>query len=79
MSTNHIYLIYMYKLNLGLNNLQWLICHRTKSNQTFLHESGFCICITKHVRYFLLRLMEVFEIFLCHFVTHFKETISKIK
>ena len=25
--------IYMYKMNLTLNNLQWLICHKTKLNQ----------------------------------------------
>ena len=25
-----IYLIYMYKQDLALNNLQWLICHKTK-------------------------------------------------
>ena len=30
MFTNHIYLIYMYKLDLVLNNLQWLICHKIK-------------------------------------------------
>ena len=28
-----IYLIYMYKKDLALNNLQWLICHKTKPNQ----------------------------------------------
>ena len=26
---NHIYLIYMYKQDLALNNLQGLICHKT--------------------------------------------------
>ena len=31
---NHIYLIYMYKQDLALNNLQWLICHETQPNQT---------------------------------------------
>ena len=31
--TNHIYLIYMYEEDLALNNLQWLICYKTKSNQ----------------------------------------------
>ena len=25
-----IYLIYMFKKNLALNNLQWLKCHKTK-------------------------------------------------
>ena len=29
-----IYLIYTYKKDLALNNLQWLICHKTKPNQT---------------------------------------------
>ena len=27
-----IYLIYMYKQDLALNTLQWLICHKTKPN-----------------------------------------------
>ena len=31
-----IYLIYMDKKDLALNNLQWLICHKTKSNQPLL-------------------------------------------
>ena len=30
---NHIYLIYMYKEDLALNNLQWLICHKAQPNQ----------------------------------------------
>ena len=30
---NPIYLIYMYKEDLALNNLQWLICHKTQPNQ----------------------------------------------
>ena len=35
-----IYLIYMYKKDLALNNLQWLICHKTKPNpkQTKQHR-----------------------------------------
>ena len=31
-----IYLIYMYKEDLALNNLQWFLYHKTQSNQTFL-------------------------------------------
>ena len=31
--TNPIDLIYMYKEDLALNNLQWLICHKTQPNQ----------------------------------------------
>ena len=31
---NHIYLMCME--NLALNNLQWLICHKTKSNHIYL-------------------------------------------
>ena len=30
-----IYLIYMYKKDLALNNLQRLICHKTKPNKIF--------------------------------------------
>ena len=30
---NHIYLIDMYKKDLALNDLQWLICHKTQPNQ----------------------------------------------
>ena len=33
MFTTHIYLIYMYKEALGLNNLQVLICDKTQPNQ----------------------------------------------
>ena len=33
MKPNHIYLIYMYKEDLALNNQQWLICHKTQPNQ----------------------------------------------
>ena len=29
-----MYLIYMYKEDLALNNLQWLICHKSKAKQT---------------------------------------------
>ena len=29
-----IYLIYTYKHDLALNNVQWVICHKTKPNQT---------------------------------------------
>ena len=31
-----IYLIYMYKEDLALNNLQWLICHKTEPNYTIV-------------------------------------------
>ena len=34
MTLQNIYLIYMYKKNLTLNNLQWLVCHKTQPNQT---------------------------------------------
>ena len=30
---NLIYLIYMYKGDLALHDLHWLICHKTQSNQ----------------------------------------------
>ena len=43
--TNHIYLIYMYKEDLALKNLLWLICHKiqpnpTKPNQTKPNQSN---------------------------------------
>ena len=28
----------MYKKDLALNNLQWLICHKTQPNQTKIHR-----------------------------------------
>ena len=31
--TNYIYLINMYKPDLVLNNLPWLICHKNQTNQ----------------------------------------------
>ena len=34
----HVYLIYIYKEDLALNNLRWLMCHKTQPNketQTF--------------------------------------------
>ena len=30
--------VYMYKMDLAFNNLQWLICHKTKPNQTIVHR-----------------------------------------
>ena len=35
-----IYLIYMYKEDLALNDLQWMMCHKTKSKQTKLYISN---------------------------------------
>ena len=31
----------MYKEDLVLNNLQWLICHKTQSNHNAISNSGF--------------------------------------
>ena len=43
-----IYLIYMYKKYLALNNLRWLICHKTKPNlRTWI--AGICAAIWKCV------------------------------
>ena len=38
----HIYSIYMYKEDLALNNLQWLICYETQPNQ-ILYIQYICI------------------------------------
>ena len=40
---NHIYLIYMYKEDLALNDLPWLICHKTHANQIIDTDGDFCI------------------------------------
>ena len=32
-----IYLIYMYKDDLALNSLQWLICHKTQPSQNHMY------------------------------------------
>ena len=45
---NHIYLIYMYKEYLALNNLQWLICHQTQPNQTRPSTHTQDVCKNKH-------------------------------
>ena len=38
---NPVYLIYMHKEDLALNNQQWLICHKTKLNHFPLLGKGF--------------------------------------
>ena len=60
---NHIYLIHMYKEDLALNNLQWLICHKTKSNQTNLQYISLSFsflykCIIFFIDHFLLLLFQ---------------------
>ena len=44
-----IYLIYMYKKDLALNNLQWVICHKTKQNQSkyLFRNVRFSVCIKR--------------------------------
>ena len=39
-----IYLMCMYKKDLGLNNLQWWICHKTEPNQILYIQY---VCIKK--------------------------------
>ena len=39
MSLEIIYLIYMYKEDLALNNLQWLICHKAKTTHDVIYIS----------------------------------------
>ena len=39
----------MYKPDLALDNLQWLICHKTKPNQTINVNSCLYIHIKKRV------------------------------
>ena len=56
---NHIYLMYMYKQDLALNNLQWLICHKTK----WINESIF-ITYEKQRLFFSLKLVS--NKYICH-------------
>ena len=42
----HLQIMYnMYKKDLALNNLQWLICHKTQYNQTksLYHTKYYCL------------------------------------
>ena len=54
MFTTHIYLIYMYKLDLALNNLQRLICHKTQPNQTNSGYNGDSYKILIRIYHFFL-------------------------
>ena len=40
----------MYKEDLALNNLQWLICHKTKLNQTFSLYFALCTTLLSHLQ-----------------------------
>ena len=59
--TNHIYLIYVYKEDVVLNNLQWLICHKTKQNQTKPNHTIICLGSIKFyvTRKYSLRVFHV--------------------
>ena len=43
-----IYLVYMYKEDLALNYLQWLICHKNKQNKTQKLSIHFFQPVTYH-------------------------------
>ena len=43
------YIYYMYKEDLALNNLQWLISHKTQPNQTMMNK----MCDLKRKKKFL--------------------------
>ena len=40
-------IVYMYKKGFGIDNLKWLICHKTKPNQT--------------INFFICRRLNIFE------------------
>ena len=42
----------MYKMDLALNNLQWLICHKTKRNQTNNNPSYLELHVTSWFKQF---------------------------
>ena len=64
MFTNHIYLIYIYKKDLALNNLQGLMCHKTPTKPSFsspvlslcvsLISSQSCVCLPLFLSLLLL-------------------------
>ena len=45
MFTKHVYLMFIFKANLALNNLIWLICHQTQPNQRCYLQNVF----TNHI------------------------------
>ena len=56
---NHIYLIYLYKVDLTSNNLQWLLCHKIQTNQiicvhfsflSFFLSRGITLWLNYHVQ-----------------------------
>ena len=69
------YLIYMYKKDLVLNELQWLICHKAKPNQipdiniTRLSQSlkcistsaGWCLCFISKLVNLFVKSWGIFE------------------
>ena len=47
LSTERLQVIYIYRQYLSLNNLQWLICHKTQTNQTnSIHCGWACIYVS---------------------------------
>ena len=54
----------MYKENLALTNLQWLICHKTQPNQT---KTQFYVYISIDIFNQLLRYDEVLFFFFFYF------------
>ena len=56
MSLGFIYLICMYKKDLALNNLQWLICHKTKPSQakSFLVAFSFLDALSMCLFFFMV-------------------------
>ena len=53
----------MYKIVLALNNLQWLICHKTKPNQT---ETYVCLIWEQEAKVILVQ--QSIGVFVCLFV-----------
>ena len=64
MFTNHIYLIYMYKEELALDNLKWFICHKTKptaSSDTSVSLNSLLLYIYIYI-YICFVLSELFSV-----------------
>ena len=61
----YIYMIYMYTVDLALNNLQWLICHKTQPNPTKPNFESVNCCI----KTILSTYKSSFSFFSCHIIS----------
>ena len=49
----------MYKKDLALNDLQWLICHKNQTNQQFCHQYKLCVCVYIIYIYYIYNILYI--------------------